>query len=247
MLWIAALAGVAAATVLVVLVSHTGNRDRVTPLREGKTSEKPGGEGRNEPRLETGWLAPRTPSRSAGRPGQRRGDSRGRDSRRRRGESIAGGRARKHEGIRPVQSTSPKVPGRRTVQPPAIAFPVATEPSVPSEPATQPGLTRSQRGGDQPAAPQTSSPPAEDQDEVEIEIEDGTLKAAPDRIRPHGRLLTLRVRSDQFVIVEVEDSELSWPVLAGQDALITLDALPKKHFEVELIRRGGVLVVRLDD
>jgi hypothetical protein len=245
MLWIAALAGVAAATVLVVLVSHTGNRDRVTPLREGKTSAKPRGERRSESGLETGSLiAPGIRPRPAGRPEEGRADDRTGGSRRPQGGSAANGRVRKHEGIRPVQSTSPKEHGRRAVQPPAIAIPVAIAPSGSSAPAAPAEHTPSQRGGDQPAPPQTATP-AEDQ--VEIEIRDGELKTATDRIRSHGRHLTLRVRSDQFVIVEVEDSELSWPVLADKDTLITLDTHPKKHFEIELTRRGGVLVLRLDD
>jgi hypothetical protein len=94
---------------------------------------------------------------------------------------------------------------------------------------------------------QTEPSSDEDQGEVDIEIRDGKLRTAPHRIHVKGRDLTLRVRSDEFLIVEVKNSELSWRVLPGKVALITLDGRLKKRFEAKLIRRHGVLVLRLDD
>jgi hypothetical protein len=82
---------------------------------------------------------------------------------------------------------------------------------------------------------------------VEVQIEDGDLESEPERIQASDGRVRLQVRSDRFVIVEVEDPELSWPVLAGQETLIEFDTRSTKSYEVELRRRRGALVLRLDD
>jgi hypothetical protein len=245
-LWIAVLVGVTAATAAVVLISHTGQRERVTPLRDDKTNSKPRGE-RSEARQENGGLAsPRLRSGIAGEPAQNGRTRRASHRSHRRNRGAARPDARKHEGIRPVQSTSPGSHQSPVAQQPSpVAVPVALPVSAPSSghPETA-EPTRPQRSQDQTIP--SPSPAADDEDAVEIEIKDGELHA-PDRIRPHDGHLTLRVRSDQFVIVDVEGSVLTWPVLAGQVALITVDGKLKKHFEAVLVRRAGVLVLRLDD
>lgn len=93
--------------------------------------------------------------------------------------------------------------------------------------------------------PETAAAP--DSRLVDIEIEDSELRRGPDRIHGHGGYVTLRVRSDVLLIVEVEGKRLSWPVLAGEAVLITLDMRSTKDLELELIRRKGGLVLRLSD
>jgi hypothetical protein len=82
---------------------------------------------------------------------------------------------------------------------------------------------------------------------VEIEIEDGELETELDRVYSRDGHVRLRIRSDQLLIVEVEDHKLSQPVSAGGEALVEFDTNSTKGFEVELRRRKGVLVLRLDD
>jgi hypothetical protein len=245
MLWIAVLVAVTVATAVVVLISHTGQRARVTPLRDDKTNSKPRGE-RSHNRPETGWLAsPRLPG-IVGDRAERGRTRRARGRLERRNRNTARPEARKHEGIRPVQAKRPGSRQRPAAQQPSpVATPVVSPVSAPSSGAPAPAEpTRPERSEDRPIL--STSPVANDVDAVEIEIKDGELRA-PDRIRSDDGHLTLRVRSDQFVIVEVEGSAATWPVLAGQIALITVDGKLKKHFEAELVRRAGVLVLHLDD
>jgi hypothetical protein len=93
--------------------------------------------------------------------------------------------------------------------------------------------------------PETASEP--EAPPVEIEIEDGELETELDRVHSHDGRVRLLIRSDQFVVVEVEDHELSWSVPAGGEALIEFDTLSTKGFKLKLRRRKGILVLRVRD
>jgi hypothetical protein len=82
---------------------------------------------------------------------------------------------------------------------------------------------------------------------VEIEIEDGELESEVDRVHSHGGHVRLHIRSDQLVVIDVEDHELSWSVPAGGETLIEFDAHSTKSFKLDLRRSKGVLVLRIRD
>jgi hypothetical protein len=243
-LWIAALAGVTAATVLVVLVSHSGNRVRVAPLREEKTSAKPRSSASDDTGADNGWLL--TPTRRPADSTRRNGHPRTGGS----GEPTGrGGRSaanvRKHEGIHPVRSTSARVHVLPTPQPAPVAVPPRPPASVPSSAAPAVTPVHETEPGRKSDTPQTASTP--ESDDADIEIRNGKLYKAPDQIDPHGQNVTLRVRADELTIVEIEGVKRSVTILAGEETPITIDAHLAKHLEVELHRRAGVLVLHLDD
>jgi hypothetical protein len=122
-LWIAALAGVAAATVLVVVSSHSGNRVRVAPLRDEKTGLKPRSRANGSAALDNGWVVSPAPRSTSSNRSPRRALTGGSGE-----PTDPGGRSAavvtKHEGIHPVQSTNVRAPRTPTVQPPPIVIPV---------------------------------------------------------------------------------------------------------------------------
>ena len=57
----------------------------------------------------------------------------------------------------------------------------------------------------------------------------------------------LRIRSDELVIVDVEDYEPSWSIAAGGEALIEFETGVTKGYKLKLRRRKGALTLRLSD
>jgi hypothetical protein len=237
-LWIAALAGVTAATVVVVMGSHAGNRVRVVPLREGKTSVKPGTGRHGDARQDNGSRVSST-SRSAGATGH--GELvRGRRNDSARHELPRAVDPRRHEGIRPVQATNATALPTRTVTPAPIVIPAPV--SAPSDDSPAP----SNSSGGRPDVPQTASTP--EPDKTSIEIRHGELRSGPDgHVQPHGPYVTVSVRSDEPTVVEIEGVESSLPVVPGREVLVTVDADVAAHLEAKLSRRFGVLVLHLGD
>jgi hypothetical protein len=248
-LGIAALFGAVAATVLIVLTSHGSDGAR-GPLRQEPTKQDQRRErGEEGVRLGTPWLA--TPGPSS-RPVARRTVRRvwGRLKGRRhelpalRGSRRTGKpRVRRHERI-PSAGSRDRAPSRRApVAPPPVAD-QAPGPSLPSTPATTAEPRPTQQGETQPSAVPLSPPPPESR-AVEIQIEDGELEDEPERIYAQGGHVRLRVRSDQLVVVDVEDHDTSWLVPAGGEALVEFATRSTDGFELELRRRKGVLVLRV--
>ena len=81
---------------------------------------------------------------------------------------------------------------------------------------------------------------------IEIEIENGELETELDHVHSHGGHVRLRIRSNQFVLVKVEDEPIR-QVGAGGDALIEFDSLSTKGLKVELRRSESVLVLLVHD
>jgi hypothetical protein len=213
-------------------------------LREEKTtSKKLRGEGRKSAGSTTGRLV--EPARRLPLPRRRAGEARGRaGDTAEKVRNAATPDVSKHEGIRPVLSTSAKT-HRRASRSPALVVPLAPPPPAPSnEPSAAPKPTRLEVGADRSGTPESKTAPGSRR--VEIEIRDGELRADLDRVEPGGGYLILHVRSDELVIVEIEDDGLSRPILASGEALITLEARSKGHLELKLVHRKGVLVLRVD-
>jgi hypothetical protein len=80
----------------------------------------------------------------------------------------------------------------------------------------------------------------------EVVISDGEIEHGNNRVRSRDGHVQLRVRSDQLLLVEVEDRALTWLVPAAGDALIEFDT-SEKAFKLELRHRKGGLVLRLRD
>lgn len=241
MLWIAALAGVAAATVLVVLISHSGKHVPVTPLREEKASAKPRSSDRDGAQTDNGWLLAPAPgpndtgSRQAGTGGSRV-------------PAEPGGRnaaiVQKHEGIHPVQSTSARVHLPPVGPGAPVAIPVAPPASAPSTDSHSDQPVQVEQVPKPSTVPVGSAPEPND---VDIEIRHGAIITAPAQLDPKGRSVTLLVRSDELTIVDIDDVEPDVTALAGTETPITLDAHLARHLEIKLTRRAGVLNLRLED
>jgi hypothetical protein len=80
-----------------------------------------------------------------------------------------------------------------------------------------------------------------------IEIEDGKLEDDVDRVRSSNGHVRLRIRSDELVLVEVEDSNKKWLVPASGETLIEFDWSSRKGAKLDLRHRKGVLVLRVRD
>jgi hypothetical protein len=81
----------------------------------------------------------------------------------------------------------------------------------------------------------------------EIEIEDGEIEDDLDRVHARNGQVRLRIRSDEPVLVELEDSTLTWLVPANGEALIALEWPYKKSAKLDLGHRKGPLVLRIRD
>lgn len=139
-----------------------------------------------------------------------------------------------------VPASAPAPPSHVATPDPGPAPPLLVTPLVAAEP-----FPTEESDIHESSVPGTASVP--EAPAVEIEIEDGEIETDLDRVRPHDGHVRLRIRSDRFVVVEVEDHDGSWSVPAGGEALIEFDALSTKGFKLKLSRRKGVLVLRLRD
>jgi hypothetical protein len=249
-LGIAALMGATAAAVIVVVMSP-GDGPRVTPLREEKTKQERRGDRSEDASPGTRWLvAPAPRSRLPARRIERARSKGARDRERparRRGRPAAKPRARKYERTRRARSRNPRRPRGRTTPSLPLAVPAPGPASAP--PSKPPASAEPARPG-QPATQLSNTPETATTSEprpTKIEIEDGELETELDRVHAQDGRVRLHIHSDQFVVVEVEHHELSRLVPAGGEALLEFDTLSTKGFEIELRRRKGVLVLRLDD
>jgi hypothetical protein len=259
-LGIAALVGAAVAIVIAVLVSHADNE--VTPLREETPKpEKRDGRSAHAGQI-TPWLKPLPRSRAhRRRPGGRSRQERNR-KRHARNESRHAKKlpaARPKERVR-VRLTRPAPVRRRSAAPPplAVSAPGAALVSPLAVPASDPApiALETPPAAVEPAAPAESSVktgsspetvPTPASDAVQIEIVDGELKTDLDRVHPRDGRVRLLVRTDELVVVDVEDYEPSWSIPAGGEALVEFEASSSKGFKLKLRHRKGVLVLRVSD
>jgi hypothetical protein len=147
-----------------------------------------------------------------------------------------------------VQSASANVPRKRPragrPSPAAIA-PVAAAPAQPTyAPAGPSAAPTEEAGALVTVAPQPDQAPSDD--DADIEIRDGQIRKEPGHIKPTGGDVTMRLGSDEAVLVEVDDRP-SLTLPAGKQVPITIDAHLAKHLDIELVRVAGKLVLRLDD
>lgn len=245
MLWIAVLVGALAAAGTVVLLSNSPDGPHVRPLREEKTSGKSRRDRGREISRDAGLQAlPPAPRQNAGgrsKPGRRHelaplqkvGPSakpRVTSQRIRRARSTNPGEARKQVGPAPAYVIPATTPVPATPAPPS-------DPSPPVVPA------RSEETVTETGKPDTVKLPQARV--LELVIADGHLKPDLDHIDIDDGPVTLHIRTDQSVTVQIE-GEKPKSIPAGGEALITLDAA-KETFEVELTRRKGVLILRVED
>ena len=260
MLGIAALVGAAVAIVVAVVVSRADNH--VTPLRE----ETPKPEKRSEPGEQAGpirpWLKPVPRSRAARRRERRHGKQvreRKRHARREGRPATKPRPGRRAKRVR-VRLTRPAPRRRRTGAPPPLAVstpgPALVAPLAVPAPDPGPIALDEPPAAVEPAASaestvQPSSPPetapTPGADAVAIEIEDGKLETDIDRVYPRDGRVRLLVRTDELLVVDLEDYEPSWSIPAGGEALVEFDASSSKGFKLKLRHRKGVLVLRISD
>jgi hypothetical protein len=79
-----------------------------------------------------------------------------------------------------------------------------------------------------------------------VEIEDGEIEDEVKRVKSSDGHIRLRIRSDELVLVDLEDSTRTWLVPAGVETLIVFDAA-SKSFKLELHHHKGMLVLHLRD
>jgi hypothetical protein len=204
------LMGATAAAVTVVVMSP-GDGPRVTPLREEKTKQEQRGDRDEDAGPGTRWLVSPAPrSRPSARRTERARSKRARDrerSARRRGRPAVRPRVREHERTRRARSGNPRRPRGRTTPSLPLAVPAPGPGSAPpSKPPASAESAPPEQTGTQPSSvPETVAMP--EPRAVEIEIEDGELETDLDRVHSHGGHVRLRVRSDQFVVIESRPAE----------------------------------------
>jgi hypothetical protein len=245
---IAALIAATAATVEVVLVSQGSDGTRVTPLREETTKQ----EQRRKPADDAGNLRLVTPAaRSQATAGRidgvhgRRARKQKRAARQDRG-GAGKPRVRQYKRAPRSRSGNSGPPRGRIALPLPLAVPTAAAPTAVNMPAAAAEPAPAEQGGTQPSstgekATTNGALP------VEIEIEGREFKTELNPAHSHDRHVRLRNRSDQFVVVDVEDEEVSRPLPPDGEMLIGLDIFFTSGFKVELRRNNGVLVLRLHD
>jgi hypothetical protein len=240
------LVGAAALAVVIFLLSQGSDGPRVTPLRE----EAPRQARERADAEPLTRFHPPVPVPGTG-PGERRAErkpARDRDMSSRRRATTGGARVKPRKRTRRARSNRPlrppaaqPAPSPRSNEPQPVSAP--TPPSAPS-PAAAPSPT-------QPPTIPTKAPPADPRPVEaaiqEIEIEDGELEDDVERVRSSDGHVRLRIRSDELVLVELEDSARTWLVPAHGEAVVEFDTSSLKGAKLELRHRKGLLVLRVRD
>jgi hypothetical protein len=252
-LGIAALLVAVAAAIVILLLSQGGDDPKVTPLRENAASHGTDGNGpmagpltEFRPPVRGGWGSELT--------GGKRGKGKRKTSSRRTTTRDNGIR---HERVfRPSRA----FPKKKSHRPRAIPAPPpsATAPqpvSAPALPAMAPAEAVGPSSPVDPPATQPTGPSHDRSDEdarpVEaaaqvIEIEDGEIEDDVKRVKSSDGHIRLRIRSDELVLVDLEDSARTWLVPAGVESLVEFDA-SSTNFKLELHHHKGMLVLHLRD
>jgi hypothetical protein len=246
-LGIAALLGAMVTIALLILLTQDGETQRVKPLPKDTATHQRGGDEGGEVVLGDPWIGGSSSrSRNRARKGKRHGrtDTGGAtllalsaDDRKTRNHRPSG--APRTPVAQPISPPGPTVPGPSG--PPAQPVSPGTPPSS-SEPVSTEPVDDPDNDPISPSAPDTHLDASDVQGVV---IEDGEIGHGSNRVQSHGGHVRLRIRSDQLVLVEVEDRALRL-VPAGGDALIEFGT-SEKSFKLELRHRTGGLVLRLRD
>jgi hypothetical protein len=244
-----------AAAIVILLLSRGGDDPKVTPLRENAAQHGTDGNGplagpltEFRPPVRGGWGS--VPAGGA------RGKAKRKSSTRRtatRENDI------KHERVfRPSRAVpNPKKKAhRRRANPGPPPSPTAPQPvSAPVAPAQSPANAVGPSSPIEPPAAQpdvtSNDTPDEDARSVEvatqvIEIEDGEIEDDVKRVKSSDGHFRLRIRSNELVLVDLEDSTRTWLVPAGVETLIEFDG-SDKSFRLELHHHKGMLVLHLRD
>jgi hypothetical protein len=251
-LGIAALLLAVAAAVVIMLLSRGGDDPKVTPLRENAAQHGSDGDGPMAGPL-TEFRPPVRGDWGSEPAAGKRGKGRHTTSTRRTATRETGIR---HERIFRPSRAFPKKKGHRhrtiPAPPPSVTAPQpVSAPATPGQPpanAVAPSPTEAP--ATQPDVPSNDTPD-EDARPVEvaaqvIEIEDGEIEDGVKRVKSSDGHIRIRIRSDEFVLVDLEDSTRTWLVPAGVDTLIEFDA-SSKNFKLELHHHKGMLVLHLRD
>jgi hypothetical protein len=252
-LGIAALLLAVAAAVVILLLSQGGDDPKVTPLRENAAQHGTDGDGpmagpltEFRPPVRGGWGSELT--------GGKRGKGKRKSSTRRTATRENGIR---HERIfRPSRAFPKKKPHRRRTIPAPPPSATAPQPvSAPAAPAQPPAGVVGPSSPIETPAPQPDVPSKDRPDDAArpvevaaqvIEIEDGEIEDGVKRIKSSDGHIQLRIRSDEPVLVDLEDSTRTWLVPAGVETLIEFVA-SSKNFKLELHHHKGMLVLHLRD
>jgi hypothetical protein len=245
-LGIAAFIAAAAATVAVVLISQDGDRPRVTMLRETPTKVE-------QHAVQDGDLGAGNQSLDDGLAGDRNEHARSETGRRHELPPLRSSR----RTTKPVQDVGtggagavihrparvPAVPARPSPVPAPTPAPVPASP--PTLPSPSPAPAPSEKHGDnEDSAPDT---PRQAGRPIEIEIEDGELQTDIDRIHADNGHVRLHIRTDELLVVDVDDLGVSRPIPPGGEVWFEFDTSSTEGFEVRLRHRKGLLVLRLSD
>jgi hypothetical protein len=250
---IAALLVAVAAAVAILLLSLGGDDPKVTPLRENAAQHQTDGNG--APALPLTRFRPPVPvpgDRDAATDGDRSKGERKSSTRR----AGSRGHGVEHERIFRPSRAAPKKKAhkRRTIPspPPSATAPQpVSAPAAPAQPPTEVPPSPIEPRATQPTRPSNDTSdedarPVEVSTQV-IEIEDGELDGDVNRIKSTDRHIRLRIRSDELVLVDLEDGFRTWLVPAGGETLIEFDASSSRSFGLDLHHHKGMLVLHLRD
>lgn len=252
-LGIAALLVAVAAAVVILLLSQGGDDPKVTPLRENAASHGTDGNGpmagpltEFRPPVRGGWGGDLT--------GGSRGEGKRKDSARR---TASHHTEIKHERIfRPSRAIPrKKAHRRRTIAAPAPSVTAPQPVSAPAAPAQPPANAVAPSSPTVAPATQPDIPPNDTSDEdarpVEvaaqvIEIEDGEIEDDVNRVKSSDGHIRLRIKSDELLLIDLEDTPRTWLVSAGAETVVEFDT-STKSFRLELHHHKGMLVLHLRD
>jgi hypothetical protein len=249
-LGIAALIVAVVAAVVILLNSKGADGQRVTPLPEDAARHEPYGE-LAEPDRPTRFRPPVPVPGALLAERRTKGKKRARNHKRSELRTASRRiRVKRHERTRRARSNRPPRALAIPAPPPGSTAPPVSGPTPPNatSPAARPSPT-------EPPAIQPSSlpklPPADPRPVEaaiqEIEIEGGELEDDVERVRSSDGHVRLRIRTDELLLVELEDSALTWLVSAHGDVVIELDTPSSRGVKLDLRHRKGLLVLRVRD
>jgi hypothetical protein len=242
-----------AAAIVILLLSRGGDDPKVTPLRENAAQHGTDGNGplagpltEFRPPVRGGWgteLTGAKPRKGKHKSSTRRTATRDhgiRHERIFRPSSVAP--KRKAHGGRPILAPPPTATAPQPFSAPAApAQPPANAvvPSSPVEaPATQPDVTSDD-------TPDEDARPVEAAAQL-IEIEDGEIEDDINRVKSSDGHIRLRIKSDELLLIDLDDTPRTWLVPAGGETVVEFDT-STKSFKLELHHHKGVLVLHLRD
>jgi hypothetical protein len=251
-LGIAALVGAMVTIALLIVLTHDSETQKVKPLPKDTATHPRGGDEGGEVVLGDPWIGGSS-ARSSDRTRKtktKRSRGHGRngtggagpialrsDDRKPNGDGASG--TPRAPAARPKRPNVPGPSGPPT-QPASPAMPAPSSQPVSTEPVTEPDDSGPVT---QPSVPDTH---IDTSGLREVVIEDGEIEHGGGKVKVKDGHLRLRIRSDELVLVDVEDRPLSWVVPVGGETLIEFDTT-EKDFKLDLHHHKGALVLHLRD